>query len=131
MYAWVPMEFMDVQRGSIYDRLIARVLDQTMPARHRSPKGQLYHEDEFNVNNSKKSVQSLMDINNANLEDAGTTTVNAPLTVHVYARTLWNSPQSVAHACERFKSLQRPIRVIHTPLEQFGKGAAHVSVRIY
>jgi hypothetical protein len=131
MYAWVPMEFMDVQRGSIYDQLVARVLDQTMPARQRSPKGQLYHEDDFNVNNSKKSVQSLMDLNNANLEDAGMTTVNDPLTVHVYARTLWNSPQSVAHACERFKSLHRPIRIIHTPLEQFGKGAAHVSVRIY
>lgn len=141
MYAWVPMEFMDVERGMIYDKLLARVIDQTMPARHRTPKGQLYHEEEFNAENAQKSLKLLSALDNATLDsidanpltiDApGTSNVNEPLTVHVYARTIWNCPESVAFACQRFKSLQRPIRVVQTPLEQFGKGAAHVSIRIY
>lgn len=139
MYAWVPVELMDVNRGMVYDRLLSRVIDQTMPPRHRSPRGQLYHEDSFNEDNAKQSVQSLMALNTSEsigdhmltIDMPGTANINEPLTVHVYSRTLSNCPQSVKYACERFKSLDRPIRVIHTPLEQFGKGAAHVSVRIY
>lgn len=129
-FALVPMEYMDVERGNVYDDLLHYVMKQTMPPRHRTPDGQLYEQEEYKHNNAIQSVSKLMELHHAPAPSQ-IHSDDSPLVIHIYARSLWNCPSCLDHVCTSIKSLNRKCHVLHTPLEEFGKGAAHVSIRMY
>ena len=130
-FALVANDWFDTNRGDMYDLLLSRVKQQTIPMRYPEPKTQ--HPTHSKVDNTNS-------INSLNALTSMQTKIGSPqdhtynpsdtLVLHVPPRSMWAAPGAISHLCKRLENTASAVRVLATKMESLGEGACHVSIHV-